>query len=131
MKERNLVAQAVRLALAAGMTGVVSVSPVAAQDEFPNRADVAVQDKITVTGSRIKRADYEGPLPITVITREDIDASGEMSVAELLRTQTFNTFGSQKQRSGSENIGGSVNAIDMRGLGSQYTLVLVNGRRIA
>ena len=131
MKEKNLVAQAVRVALAAGMAGVVSISPVAAQDETPSRDNVAVQEKITVTGSRIRRADYEGPLPVTVITREEIDASGEISVAQLLRTQTFNTFGSQKQRSGSENIGGSVNAIDMRGLGSQYTLVLVNGRRIA
>jgi len=128
MERTDLVAQAVRLALVAGMVGVVSISPAYAQDE---RDELAIQEKITVTGSRIKRADAEGPLPVTVISREDIEQSGEISVSELLRTQTFNTFGSSKQMSGSENIGGSVNTINMRGLGSQYTLVLVDGRRMA
>ncbi|MDH3916505.1 MAG: TonB-dependent receptor plug domain-containing protein, partial [Chromatiales bacterium] len=129
MKEKDLVAQAVRLALAAGMAGVVSVSPVVAQDEISGREDFAVQEEITVTGTRIKRADYEGPLPVTVITREDIDASGEINVAELLRTQPFNTFGSQKQSG--DTPGGNVNMISMRGLGPWYTLVLINGRRMA
>jgi iron complex outermembrane receptor protein len=100
-----------------------------AQDEIPGREDFAVQEQITVTGTRIKRADYEGPLPITVITREDIDASGEMSVAELLRTQPFNTFGSAKQSS--NTLSGNVNMVSMRGLGAWYTLVLINGRRMA
>ena len=127
MDRTDLVAQAVRLALATGMAGLAAFVPTYAQDSN----DVAVQEKVVVTGTRIKRSEYEGALPITVITREDIDASGELSVAELLRTQTFNTFGSPKQQSGSENIGGSVNAISMRGLGPNYTLVLVNGRRIA
>ena len=126
MERTDLVAQDVRLALAAGMAGVMSISPAYAQDPTD---EVAVQEKITVTGSRIKRADYECPLPVTVITREDIDASGEISVAEVLRTQTFNTFGSAKQRSG--NTAGSVNMVSMRGLGPWYTLVLVNGRRMA
>ena len=49
--------------------------------------------------------------------------------AELLRAQTFNTFGSFRQRSG--DIRGSVNTVSMRGLGPWYTLVLVNGRRVA
>ncbi|MGI9264916.1 MAG: TonB-dependent receptor plug domain-containing protein, partial [Gammaproteobacteria bacterium] len=109
MNNNKLVAQAVRLALAAGMAGIVSVSPTYAQD------DVAIQEKITVTGSRIKRVDAEGPQPVTIISREEIDASGELSVAEVLRTQTFNTFGSQKQRSGFTY--GSVNTVSMRGLG--------------
>jgi len=129
MERIDLVAQAVRLALVAGIVGSVCVSSATAQEEFPFRDDVAVQEKITVTGSRIKRADYEGALPITVITREEIDQSGESSVAELLRTQTFNTFGSAKQAA--DNISGNTNTIDMRGLGSGYTLVLLNGRRLA
>ena len=63
MERTDLVAQAVRLALAAGMAGVISLSPAYSQDEAD---ELAVQEKITVTGSRIKRADYEGPLPVTV-----------------------------------------------------------------
>jgi iron complex outermembrane receptor protein len=126
MKRTDLVAQAVRLALAAGMAGVISTSAAYAQDE---QDEVAVQQKITVTGSRIKRTDIEGPQPITVLTREEIDASGELTISELLRTQTFNTFGSPKQMSGHR--AGSVNTVNMRGLGPGRTLVLLNGRRMA
>jgi iron complex outermembrane receptor protein len=75
MDKKNLVAQAVRLALAAGMAGVVSVTPTYAQDE------VAVQEKITITGSRISRAQAEGPAPVSVMNGEYIDASGQRSVA--------------------------------------------------
>jgi iron complex outermembrane receptor protein len=128
MERKDLVAQAVRLALAAGMAGVASVSPATAQENLAVQDDVAVQEKITVTGSRIKRADYEGPLPVTVITREDIDASGEISIGELLRTQTFNTFGSAKPQPGN---GVTFSAVSLRGLGEEYTLVLLNGRRMA
>lgn len=126
MERTDLVAQAVRLALAAGMAGAVCVSSANAQEETPAQDDVAVQELITVTGTRIKRSDAEGALPITIITREDIDLSGEISVAELLRTQTFNTFGSEKP-----GLSGDTSEIDMRGLGDKYTLILVNGRRTA
>ena len=121
MDNNNLVAQAVRLALVAGMAGVVSVSPTYAQDE------VAVQEKITVTGSRISRAQAEGPAPISVISREDIDASGQTSVAEVLRQQTYNTFGSPTPLSGYSMGSG----ISLRGLGDHRTLVLIDGRRLA
>ena len=96
--------------------------PVLAQD------DIAVQQKVTVTGSRIKRVDIEGPSPITVISREDIDASGKLSLEGVLRSSTYNSFGSFKQRSGTS--AGSQAGINLRGLGSQRTLVLMDGRRI-
>jgi iron complex outermembrane receptor protein len=97
--------------------------PVLAQD------DVAVQQKVTVTGSRIKRVDIEGPSPISIISREDIDASGKLSLESVLRSSTYNTFGSVKQRSGSS--AQSQAGISLRGLGSQRTLVLMDGRRIS
>jgi len=124
MTERNPVRDAVRYALTAGVAASFVGAPAAvlAQD------DVAVQDKVTVTGSRIKRVDIEGPSPISVISREDIDATGDISVAEVLRGSSFNSFGSFKQRSGSS--AQSAAAVSLRGLGSQRTLVLVDGRRI-
>ena len=124
MTERNPVRDAVRYALTAGVAASFVGAPAAvlAQD------DVAVQDKVTVTGSRIKRVDIEGPSPISVISREDIDATGDISVAEVLRGSSFNSFGSFKQRSGSS--AQSQSAVSLRGLGSQRTLVLVDGRRI-
>lgn len=48
-------------------------------------------DKVTVTGSRIKRADIEGPAPVTVITAEEIQATGLNTIHEVLNTLTQNT----------------------------------------
>ena len=124
MTERNPVRDAVRYALTAG----VAASFVGAPASALAQDDVAVQDKVTVTGSRIKRVDIEGPSAVTVINRDDIDASGEISVAEVLRNSTYNTFGSFKPTSGST--AQSQAAISLRGLGAQRTLVLLDGRRI-
>jgi iron complex outermembrane receptor protein len=123
MSERALVAKAIRAVLAAGTGATVGLSGAAvAQD------DVAVQQKITVTGSRIKRVDFEGPQPLTVIDREAIDRSGNLTVSDVIRQTTYNTFGSLRQRSGSSSQ--SLNTVNLRGLGPDKTLVLINGRRM-
>jgi iron complex outermembrane recepter protein len=84
---------------------------------------------IEVTGSRIKRADAEGALPVTVIQREELEASGQTTVAEFVRTTTFTSFGNFRPQSGSSAQGFS--EANLRGLGSRRTLVLVDGRRVA
>ena len=96
MTQKNPIRDAVRYALTAGVAASFAGVPTAvlAQD------DVAVQDKVTVYGSRIKRVDIEGQSQISFISREVIDASGEVSVAEVLRGTSFNTFGSFKESSG-------------------------------
>ncbi|MFP5306715.1 MAG: TonB-dependent receptor plug domain-containing protein, partial [Gammaproteobacteria bacterium] len=91
--------------------------------------DPSKLDSIEVTGSRLSRAAMEGALPVTVISREDIAATGKISVADALRSSTFNSFGSFTSISGSSGQGQSVAAL--RGLGSNRTLVLVDGRRVA
>ncbi len=90
MSKKDPIRDAVRYALTAGVAASFVGAPAAvlAQD------DVAVQDKVTVTGSRIKRVDIEGPSPISVISRENIDATGDISVAKVLRGSSFNSFGS-------------------------------------
>ncbi|PJJ97136.1 TonB-dependent receptor [Lysobacteraceae bacterium NML03-0222] len=85
-------------------------------------------DTITVTGSRVKRADVEGALPVTVIDRANIEASGDMSVADVLRDTSLASFGNFRPQSGSSAQG--LADIDMRGLGASRTLVLVDGRRL-
>lgn len=85
-------------------------------------------DRIEVTGSRIKRVDVEGPSPVTVISRQDIETAGELSVADFLRNTVYNSFGSTRESSGSAT--GSQATISLRGLGSEYTLVLLDGRRM-
>ncbi|NND59337.1 MAG: TonB-dependent receptor, partial [Gammaproteobacteria bacterium] len=124
MKERNPLRDAVQIALSASVAATVTAPVALAADD-----DVAEQDTVTVTGSRIKRVDIETPLPVTTISREDIDSSGEISVAEVLRGSTFNSFGSFRQSSGSS--AQSQSTVSLRGLGATRTLVLLDGRRIA
>lgn len=87
------------------------------------------QDRVEITGSRIKRAAAEGSLPVTVVSREQIEASGSVTIAEFIRTTTFASFGNFRPQSGSSAQGFS--EANLRGLGSQRTLVLVDGKRVA
>ena len=91
-------------------------------------AAAQVINRVEVTGSRIKRADAEGSLPVTLIKREELEASGSTTVAEFMRTSTFSSAGNFRPQSGSS--AQSFAGIDLRGLGSQRTLVLLDGRRL-
>ncbi|MDC0980366.1 TonB-dependent receptor [Bdellovibrionales bacterium] len=85
-------------------------------------------EKLKVTGSHIKRIDIEGPSPILVIDRDDLDRTGYNSVSDVLRDTTVNSFGSARERSGSNAAG--VAHVNLRGMGSAHTLVLLNGKRL-
>ena len=111
---------ALTVSVGLGMTGSVL-----SQD---NPEEAVVLDRVQVTGSRIKRVDTEGALPVTIIDREQIELSGESSAAELLRSLTFNSFGSFRPQSGSSRQG--TTSLSLRGIGSSRTLVLIDGRRM-
>ncbi|MGH6709729.1 MAG: TonB-dependent receptor plug domain-containing protein, partial [Bradyrhizobium sp.] len=108
----------------AGAATLVSGNAIAQETES---GDAKTLDRIEVTGSRIKRAEIEGALPVTVISRADIDISGKVSVAELLQSSTFNSFGSLTPASGSS--AQSFSELSLRGLGGGRTLILIDGRR--
>jgi iron complex outermembrane recepter protein len=121
---RNLLSDAVRCSLVAGAAGLLGLT---AAPAFAQGDDAARLDRIEVTGSRIKRADVEGALPVTVIDRQQIEMSGDTSVADFLRNTTFNSFGSFRPQSGSS--AQSFAGISLRGLGTGRTLILIDGRR--
>jgi iron complex outermembrane receptor protein len=85
-------------------------------------------ERVRVTGTRITRTMVEGATPVLTIDREDIDATGFQSIADVLRNTSFNVFGSFVERSGT-TFQSQAN-LSLRGLGSNRTLVLVNGRRL-
>jgi len=88
-------------------------------------------EKIQVTGSLIKRVDTETPAPVKVITAEQIKNSGYGTVEELLTSLSMtNTIDSIADGAASGFVGG-VSTVSLRSLGSQATLILLNGRRIA
>jgi iron complex outermembrane receptor protein len=102
--------------------------PIAAQAQ--TAAPAAEPQRITVTGSLIKRLSAETPSALTVISREDIQSSGAASISELLRTFSSVDAGSVQDGAASGFIGG-LSTISLRGFGSQSTLTLINGRRVA
>jgi iron complex outermembrane recepter protein len=117
MFKRTKVCTGVLLAL--GGAVLATSAPVYAQDA----------QRVEITGSRIKRAAAEGSLPVTVIQREELEASGAVTIAEFIRNSTFASFGNFRPQSGSSAQGFS--EVNLRGLGSRRTLVLVDGRRVA
>jgi outer membrane receptor protein involved in Fe transport len=86
-------------------------------------------DEVVVTGSRIARPNLESPVPVTTVTAEEIFETGSTSVGDLLNDLPAlrSTF---SQSNSSRFLGTTgLNLLDLRGLGTQRTLVLVNGRR--
>jgi iron complex outermembrane receptor protein len=113
-----------QLACAISLIGVAGMAAVHADDQPQQKVE-----KIEVTGSSIKRTAKEGALPVTAITKEDIKRSGATTAQDLINMIPSNFGGSVTAL----NIGSTGNASTaaLRGLPSKYTLVLLNGRRIA
>jgi outer membrane receptor protein involved in Fe transport len=124
-----------RASALAGAAGLMIAGQTAAQTPSPAVStvndDTAVE-ALVVTGSRIPRIATEGPAPVTVITSDSIKAAGFNSVPDVLRSLTQNGGETQTQQSSSgADWTPGAQQVDLRGLGPNHTLVLVNGRRIA
>jgi iron complex outermembrane receptor protein len=87
-----------------------------------------VTEEVVVTGSRIRGLISDAPRPITSLAIEDLQLSGVDSVTDALRESSYNTLGSYTQQSGSSFAG--VALVSLKGIGSDRTAVLVNGRRV-
>src|SRR5690606_7793864 len=106
----------VRVALCFAGASIAMTGTAVAQDQSAAAQAEQAQERIQVTGSRLNRTDMEGALPVTVISREDLDASGDISVADFMRDTIFSSFGSYQSTSGSS--GGGAAQVSLRGLGS-------------
>ncbi|WP_283710563.1 TonB-dependent receptor [Pseudoalteromonas prydzensis] len=113
---------------------ILSLAVVSAIPMFSSLQVAAAEDgaqsieKIQVTGSRIKRSDMENASPVTLIGADDIKAMGATSIDSVLQKMT--ATGGAMTNPGVNNGSGGNARIDLRGLGSSRTLVLVNGRRM-
>lgn len=124
MYTNNKLSKAVRLAIVFGAASATALTTSVSAQETEDGAKV---ERIEVTGSRLKRTDLEGALPVTVIDRVSLESSGDVSVADYLRDTNFNSFGSYQSTSGSSGSGAS--QVSLRGLGAGRTLILIDGRR--
>ena len=90
-------------------------------------------EELVVTGSRIKSSAYPSASPIQVITGETQTLQGLVDTAEVLQRSSLasGSFQVNNQLTGFVTTGGpGVNTINLRGLGSNRNLVLLNGRRV-
>jgi iron complex outermembrane receptor protein len=86
-------------------------------------------EKISITGSRIKRTDMEGPSPVVTIMADDMLNKGFVTVQDALNNLTQATGGQLDQQQ-TFGFTPSASAVDIRGFGVGRTLVLLNGRRL-
>ncbi|SHF05423.1 Outer membrane receptor proteins, mostly Fe transport [Microbulbifer donghaiensis] len=115
-----------RKLLALAIAAAVTQSALA---DTAQETDDAALEEVVVTGSRIQRSTFETPSPTSVIDSESIKMSGELNLNEVLSTMP--QFGEGfDSTSGSYSFGNSgLNALNLRDLGVERTLALVNGHR--
>ena len=97
---------------------------------YAQEATDGVMQRVEVTGSSIKRLSSETALPITSIKADDFAKQGLTTAQEVLATISMN----QSSQGSSQSVGagtGGQSVADLRGIGGDKTLVLLNGRRIA
>lgn len=125
MNSLTLAAKAVRRSCLA----MAATSVVLSGQTFAEETTIEEKvERISVTGSRIKRTDMETASPVTVIDASAIKASGATSIDAVLQTMT--ATGGAMTNPGINNGSQGNSSINLRGLGSQRTLVLVNSRRM-
>ncbi len=123
----NELFKAVRYALYTGAAAAVGLSaaPVHAQDDTSSQK----LETITVTGSNIRRVDIETANPVITIDRAQITKSGKLTVGDLV--QELPSIAGNATNPQVNNGGGSGAAtVSLRGLGSNRTLVLIDGQRL-
>ena len=122
MTRNTKLRDAIQSALYGSAVLALGVAPNAfAQDDANTELET-----ITVVGSRIKRTDIETSQPVFVIEREDLAKTGLSSVGDIL--QDLTTSGAALNTTFNNGGNGETN-VNLRNLGANRTLVLVNGRR--
>ncbi|MEJ7805529.1 MAG: TonB-dependent receptor [Telluria sp.] len=120
-----------KLTKLAYLTAMIGIAvPVAAQDSAP-------MQRVEITGSSIKRIAREGALPLEIITRRQLEQQGIVNAEQLIATLNVNGNGSDNLASNADVTSGAqrgnngASSANLRGQGSDNTLILLNGRRVA
>ncbi|WP_133407474.1 TonB-dependent receptor plug domain-containing protein [Parashewanella tropica] len=123
MQANSKLAKVVHVALLSSAGIATTITAISASAADDNNS----VERIQVTGSRIQRTDLETASPIKEFSAADIERTGVSTVSEFLRTNAaaggFNESSTLSQAAGASSVG-------LRGLSSDYTLILLNGHRL-
>ncbi|MES2693342.1 MAG: TonB-dependent receptor plug domain-containing protein, partial [Verrucomicrobiota bacterium] len=137
MNTRYLCKRATLLSLLAAMSGL----PAAMAQQIPvvttKPDEPAKLEKFVITGSMIKGIPNEGALPMEVITRVELEQQGIASAEQMIMNLNINGNGLDNLASNADVVAGAqrgnngASSANLRGQGSNATLILLNGRRVA
>jgi outer membrane receptor protein involved in Fe transport len=109
------------------MAGAMIASPALAQDADVSSEETSESEAIVVTGSRITNPNLELSSPVSVVSADDIAFQQPVSVEQVLR-QLPSVVPSIGAQTNNGNNGSA--RINLRGLGTNRNVVLLNGRRV-
>jgi len=121
LKKTPLASAISSITLATALAATSVAVPVFAEDE-------TMMEEVVVTGSRIKRADIDGASPISVIDRVDFVRTGVTDIGDIL--QSMPSMSGSPIGTTTNNGGNGSVQIDLRGMGPDRTLTLINGQRM-
>ncbi|AWI09867.1 TonB-dependent receptor plug domain-containing protein [Ereboglobus luteus] len=102
-----------------------------ANETDDKKSDTVHLEKYEVTGSRIKRLDTETVSPVVVMTAESIEAKGFPTFADAIRSMSFNSGQALTPIDAGTSFTPGISTFNLRGLGNNSSLILLNGRRAA
>lgn len=121
-KKKPLASAVSTMSIASALVASGITAPVYAQD-----VSNATIEEVVVTGSRIRRPDIDSASPVTVLDRSDIVLTGLTDVGDIL--QSMPSMSGSPIGTTTNNGGNGSVQIDLRGMGVDRTLTLVNGQR--
>jgi outer membrane receptor protein involved in Fe transport len=128
MAEKLEIRRAVRFALLMGAATSTTLATHTAVAQEQDAADASTLEQVTVTGSRIKRQDYEASSPVITIGADVFNQAGTQQIEQVLN-ELPQLVPSVTTTSNNPSNGGQAN-VNLRGLGTNRTLVLLDGLRL-
>lgn len=125
MKERGL-SRSLRLMFSGGVAVGLGLLTQSVQAQETNDSKL---QRVEITGSSIKRLSAQGALPVTLIRTDELLKEGVTTAQEALNKIPSNQSSVATSNAVGSSTGGQ-SAVDLRGIGKDKTLVLLNGRRL-
>jgi iron complex outermembrane receptor protein len=125
MSTNLTLSRAVHVAL---MSSAATLASLYTTQSLSQEAETSLSE-IVVTGTRIRRVEQETASPVYIVNRDVIEQSGSVTMGELMQTLPV-VSGAATNTSVNNGGGDGAATIELRGLGEQRTLVLLNGRRM-